>query len=285
LRLIGQMSASICHILFSETAAHSLSEALQIAGRADRVITLPDDLSVGPINPPNPVTRDDWIHRELGDDLTDEHRPIDQVDAFWAEALTATARRIVWVSKRSAPEYAGFLEFVRRLEDAPCDVIEFDRQQLTYRAHDGTLRRNLLLGLGELTPEHFTETRYWERAVPLDAAARERYRANWARLREENAPLRILDDGGLVSAPITYFDDLLISCAIDRWRKSARVIGEALMSFIDGPFHQVGEFVLIARLRALARSGRLESKGDMAQPRFSEVRLPGCEEAPAPIIA
>lgn len=277
------MSAPICHILFSDSAARSLSEALGHAGRADRVISLPDDLSFGPINPPGPVAREDWMHRELGFDLADENWPIDQVDAFWDEALAATARRVVWVSKRSAPEWAGFLEFVWRLGDAPCDVIEFDRQELAYRGRDGILRRNLLLVLGELTPEHFTVTRYWERAAPLDAAARERYRANWARLCEENAPLRILDDSSMISAPITHFDDLLIACTIDRWRKSARVIGEALVSFIDGPFYQVGEFVLIARLRALAATGKLESQGDLAQPRFSEVRLPGSEDEPPPI--
>jgi hypothetical protein len=223
------------------------------------------------------------MRRELWFDLTDEEWPIDQVEAFWDEALATPARRVVWVSKRSAPDYAGFLEFVWRLGDAPCDIIEFDRQEIAYRARDGTLRRNLVLVLGELAPEHFEVTRYWERAKPFDAAGREHYRANWTRLRDENAPLRILDASGMISVPINYFDDLLISCVIGRWRKSARVLGEALVHFIDGPFYQVGFFVLLARLRALAAAGKLESQGDMAKPRFSEVRLPGSEDAPAPI--
>jgi hypothetical protein len=277
------MNFPICHILFSETAARSLTEALQIVECEDRVIYLPDDLSFGPINPPDPVVREDWMHRELGFDLTDEEWPIDQVEAFWDEALVTSARRVIWVSKLSAPEYGGFLEFVWRLGDAPCDIITFDRQEIVYRGRDGFLRRNQVLVLGELAPEHFTETRYWEHAVPLDAVAREHFRANWARLRCENAPLRILDDSGMISVPITYFDDLLVACAIERWQKVARVIGEALVSFIDGPFYQVGHFVLAARLKALAQSGRLESQGDMAKPRFSEVRLPGSEDASAPI--
>jgi hypothetical protein len=174
--LTGGMSAPICHILFSETAAHSLGEALRAVGRDDRVIYLPDDLSFGPINPPDPVAREDWMRRELGMDLTDEAWPIDQVEAFWSEALATSARRIVWVATLSAPEYAGFFEFVWRLGDAACDVIAFGRQEMIYPARDGTLRRNLVLGLGELAPQHFIETRYWERAAPLDAAARELYR-------------------------------------------------------------------------------------------------------------
>ena len=132
--LAGRMSAPICHILFSETAAHSLGEALQSVGRGDRVIYLPDDLSFGPVNPPDPVAREDWMRRELEFDLTDEAWPIDQVEAFWRKALATSARRIVWVSQLSAPEYAGFLEFVWRLGDAACDVITFDRQEMIYRA-------------------------------------------------------------------------------------------------------------------------------------------------------
>jgi len=278
------MTKTTCHILFSDTAARSLTEALGRIGREDRVISLPDDLSFGPISPPDPVAREDWMRRELGFDPTDEEWPIDQVGAFWAEALATPAHRIVWFSKRSAPGYAGFLEFVWRLGDAPCDVIEFDRQEMTYRARDGILRRSCVFTPGELAPKHFEAKRYWEDATPLDAATRGQYRANWARLRGENAPLRILDDSGLVSAPITYFDDLLIACTIEQWRKSARVLGEALASFIDGPFDQVGAFVLCGRLRALAAAGKLESRGDMAQPRFSEVRLPGAEAVPAPAI-
>jgi len=38
--------------------------------------------------------------------------------------------------------------------------------------------------------------------------------------------------------------------------------------------HVVGDLVLSGRLQALAAAGRLESQGDLSQPRFSEVRLP-----------
>jgi hypothetical protein len=93
----------------------------------------------------------------------------------------------------------------------------------------------------------------------------------------ENAPLRVIDEKlELKSAPITFFDNLLLSCAkADYWMKSARVIGEAMITFGEGGRYQAGDHILAARLRALADSGALESQGDLYQIRFSEVRLPG----------
>lgn len=273
------MADPIRHILFSDSAAHSLGEALRQVGCKDRVICLPDDLSFGPINPPDPVAREEWMHRELKFELTDEERPIDQVESFWNEALAARGRRIVWVSKRAAQEFAGFLEFVWRAGQGNCDLVAFAGDAVVSPRGSG----GRAIVLSELPSYHLASTRYWDRAVSLERAERKRYRASWARLRDENAPLRILTEDGLVSAPITYFDDLLIACTIERWRKSARVIGETLVSFMDGPFHQVGDFVLAARLRALIEAGRLEGKGDLGKMRFSEVRLPGSQDAPPPI--
>jgi hypothetical protein len=265
------MKIPVRHIFFSDTAARSLAEALQECGQDDRVLHLSDNLSLGPINPYDPVRRGEWIRGELMD-FDEAEWPFGNSQTFWNEALANSDRRIAWVSKCSAHEYAGFLEFVWRLGDAACDVIEFDRQEVSYRDRTGRLRRSFVITLGEMAPELFAETRWWECAVPLNPETRERCRADWARLRDENAPLRILDENGMISAPLTYFDDLLMSYTAGQWRKSARVLGEALMSFIDGPFDQVSEFVLHARLRALVRAGRLESKGDLCQPRFSEVR-------------
>lgn len=271
------MGAAIPHIVFSDTAAASLISALGDLGRDDRVIHLSDDLSFGPINPPDLGARRDWIRDKLRIKLHKSEWPASKIREFWDAPLSTSERRIVWVSKRAAHEYAGLLEFVWRIGDAPCDIVELDQDELTYCRPDGRIKRNLAICLGELAPQPFKDNGHWDRAVPLDAARRESYRANWLRLRDENAPLRILDEGGLVSVPITYFDDLPMSHTIDRWRKVARIVGEALMSVCDGPFRQVGELILAARVRALAEAGRLDSQGDLSQPLFSEVRLPGAE--------
>ncbi len=228
------MRDSVLHIVFSETVARSLSPALRAAGRDDRIVHLADDLSFGPINPPDPAARRDWIRRELALGIDEADWPVRPIDYFWEAALSGAARRVAWVSKRAAHEYAGFLEFVWRLDDTPCDVVEFDQDQITYLV-DGRTERSLVLCLSELTPRHFEDQRYWERAAPLDEAARARYRANWAVAARRKRPAPHPRQDSLISAPITYFDDLLVSYTVDRWRKVARVIGEALVSFCDGP--------------------------------------------------
>jgi hypothetical protein len=102
---------------------------------------------------------------------------------------------------------------------------------------------------------------------------RDGYRAKWAKLRAENSALRLLDAQlELVSAPISYFDEQLLSYATDRWKKAARLVGEVMMHELD--IMQVSDFVLAPRLRALVELGKLESQGDLTMIRFSEVRLP-----------
>jgi uncharacterized protein DUF3658 len=94
-----------------------------------------------------------------------------------------------------------------------------------------------------------------------------------ASLKAENAPLRILSDGELVSAPISHFDPLLLSCATAEWKKSAKIIGEAICeSWIEGM--QTGDLVLIGRARVLVAAGRLECRGDVFDIHRSELRLP-----------
>jgi hypothetical protein len=277
------MPRATLHIVFSDSFSGSLRVALRELGRDDAIACFLDDLSFGPIDPPDPRARRKWVRRELAPGMRDREWPLRPLAAFWKAALAPSSRRIVWVSTRSAPEFAGFLEFVWRLGEGSCDLVAFDGDALVSRGDSGHKAGGRAIALAELPPYHLTATRYWERAAPLERAERERYRSDWARLRAENAPLRILDESGLVSAPITHFDELLMSCTVGQWRKAARVIGEALSTFWDGPFHQVGDVVLAARVRALAEAGRLESQGNLRRVRFSEVRLPGSEDAPPPI--
>lgn len=50
-----------------------------------------------------------------------------------------------------------------------------------------------------------------------------RYRELLGRLLSENAPLRVIDGDKLVSAPMSYFDSMLMSYVTDKWQKVAMV--------------------------------------------------------------
>jgi hypothetical protein len=267
------MTEPISHFVFSDSFAGSLLQALKQAGRTDAVCCFLDDLGFGPIDPPDPTPRLEWIERELMIDLGDRDVQIKRLEDFWAAAATS-AGRIVWVSKRVVREYANFLEWVWRLGDAQYAVVEFDEAEVTYHRPDGRTTRATVNGLAMLTPDHLLADQHWNRATPIDTAKRDHCRAIWARLRHENAPLRILDQSGLISAPLPFFDEHLISYVGDDWQRVVRVVAEALIYINDGPFHQTGEWVLHARVVALAEAGRLESRGDLSLMRFGEVRRP-----------
>jgi hypothetical protein len=259
------------HVVFGPSAAVDLRRALAEIGRADRVVCPFDSYSFGPINPPDADTRRRWVEDELG--YEDWEVVIGQTDEFWRESLSALDRKVAWFSRRSAQEYSGFLECLRRLGDLPCETVDLTDVMVVGRGQDGKpTPPKQAVSVGLLPWHQILDNGLLDRAEPLSPAMREQYVDLWHRLRIENAPLRVLDAGTLTSAPITYFDALLLSCATRNWQKAAMVVGKALVR--DDCLIQTGDLVLAARMRALADAGRLEAQGDLDYLQRSEVRLP-----------
>jgi len=95
--------------------------------------------------------------------------------------------------------------------------------------------------------------------------------------RSVNAPLRVVDAEGLRSAPITFFDQQLLSFAKPWWQKPARIIGETMAELLGPPmepYYQAGDGLLAARVIALIEAGVLEGRGDLMNIQQSDVRLP-----------
>jgi Protein of unknown function/Domain of unknown function (DUF1835) len=257
------------HVLFNPSAAGLLRRALAELGRADRVISSFDNLSFGPINPPDGMLRAKWVKEKLG------HADWEVVMAgtaeFWSEAV-APGRKIAWMSRRSTMEYAGFLEWLWRLGDEACDVIDLTDVEVV-----GHGPPRLALSLGLLPSDQILSNGLIDRAQTLAPEARRRYREIWGRLRAENAALRVLGSDGFVSALITFFDPILLSCATGNWQRAARLVGEALANELGDGLLQTGDLLLIARVRALVAAGHLESRGDLLDIHRGEVRLPNRE--------
>ena len=260
------MTPAVLHVVFTPSGAGSLRVALEDAGRDDGVVCLFDSLSFGPINPPDTSLRSEWIEQELGrtgwDDIGRDS------DAFWREALSPGRRLVAWLSRRSAMEYAGFLEWLWRMGDSPCEMIDLS---------EITISRPpvLAMSLGMVSADTICREKLWDLAESLQATARQRYRDLWQRLRSEDAPLRVIESGELVSAPISFFDTRLMSYVTRDWQKVAMVIGSTLAAEIDDEVLQVGDIVLAARVDAMTESGLLEIQGKSAlEMHDSLVRLP-----------
>lgn len=294
------MTSDVLHIVFTSAGATSLRKALKAQGRKDRVICLFDDLSFGPINPPDPQLRKTWVETELGfsgwPDTPEGSFPWAETASgdvtwedlgattrkFWDEALSDRSRKTVWMTRRSAMEYAGFLEWLWRIGDTPCSVVDLTECTISrYRQNEPPAPPALAVSLGRLFPEDIIGNNLFDQTEPLQATERQRHRELWRQLREDNAPFRIISHQGLVSAPITYFDEALLSWGVSNWRKVARIVGEVLSSQRDDNLRQTGDMVLVARINALVNSGMLEFQGIAPfAMRFSEVRLPRRLDSP-----
>ena len=264
------MIASTLHVVFNSSAAAGLRDALRQAGRDESVVGLFDSLSFGPINPPDPEVRRKWVEEELG--YTRWEEVVGEATSFWPESLSIGNRRIAWLSRRSAQEYAGFLEWLWRLGEEPIEVI--DLTDVMVAGKDRPTKPRLAISLAILPPYQILENDLPDRTEKLPSLLRAQYRELWGRLRAENAPLRVLSEGELVSAPLSFFDPLLLSCTTPEWQKAAKIIGEALWDSSTTLVHQTGDLVLSARVRALANAGRLECRGDLFDIHNSELRLP-----------
>ncbi len=265
-----RVSRSILHVVFNLSAAHGLREALREANRNERVVGLSDNLSFGSINPPDPRLRNRWVEEELSyrgwEEVDDEDTP------FWAEALSTANRRVAWLSRRSANEYANFLEWLWRVGDEPIDVIDLTDVILEDEHKPG--RSRLAMSLAALPPHRILDNDLLDRAEALSPASRAHYRKLWQRLRDEDAPLRVLENGELTSVPLSFFDPLILSFAEPEWKKTALIVGEALDEAWAGSVANVGDLVLAARARTLAETGYLEFRGDLSDFHKSELRLP-----------
>jgi hypothetical protein len=268
------MTQAACHFVFTPSGAGCLRQALKTAGRDDKVISFFDDLSFGPINPPDSSLRAKWVENELGrtgwDDVTAES------ERFWRGAPSSDHRTVAWLTRRSAKEYAGFLEWSWRMRDASYEVVDLSEVKVSHQPEHGLPRPPAFaMSLGMLHPDIICRHRLWELAEPLQQSVRERYQELWQQLRSENAPLRVVDGDELVSAPISFFDWLLMSCVTDNWRKVARVVGQALVLPMDDCIIGPGDLFLVARVNSLVENGRLEIRGKSAlEMHASEVRLP-----------
>jgi hypothetical protein len=271
------MTQTILHFVFTPSGAGCLIQALRKARRGDEIIVSFDDMSFGPINPPERSLRAKWVESELG--RPDWDCLADDPERLWDERRFPNARKVAWLTRRSAREYAGFLEWLWRLGDEPCDVVDLTDVMISYHTEEGEPRQHLALSVAMLSPDRICEDNLWDLAQPLETAAREQHLDVWRQLRLENAPLRVLDGNRLVSAPISFFDSLLMSFVTENWQKVARIVGKSLACGTDNSL-PLDDILLRPRVKALVESGRLEIRGQSERDIFfSEVRLP---EARAP---
>ena len=154
------MAQSILHLVFNPSGAGCLRSALKSAGRDDEVIAFFDNLSFGPINPPD-ASRAKWVESELGRTGWDE--VASSSEAFWREALCSDHRKVAWLSRRSPMEYAGFLEWLWRLGDAPSELVDLTDVTISHRTEHGPPRPpRLAISVAMLHHDIIAREKLWD---------------------------------------------------------------------------------------------------------------------------
>jgi hypothetical protein len=263
------------HFVFTPSGAGCLLQALRKAGRSDPVITTYDDLSFGPINSSDPHVRAKWVADELG--VPNWIEICAESDRGSDDARAPKRRKIVWLTRRSAKEYAGFLDWLSRLGGAPCEVVDLSEVMVSSPpAQEPARPPRLAMSLGMLHPDIICREQLWDLAEPLQESARRRYQDLWQKLLVENAPLRVLDGETLVSVPISFFDSRVMSQANDKWQHAMRIVGNTLVGGPNGWIIEFGDTFVMGRLMALVESGHLDLQGEPGRElRNSQVRLSG----------
>ena len=254
------------HVAFNMSIAASIRQALQIVGRDESAVGLPDDLSFGPINAPVSPARAEWVEKIVGFEWSEV---VQESDSFWRKLKSNDATLIAWVNRHDSAEYCGFLEFIHVIGELPFKVIDVTEIEFIDRLD----RKYASRSLGLVSPEQMLTAGLFERARPLNFDEIEKYRSSWAQLKIENAPLRIVTKGALTSAPIDYFDNSLMLHTTTDWSQGARVVGGALEDwFSSAECPHVSDIWLWGRVCALAEAGILETTGDAAEMRKTMVR-------------
>ena len=259
------------HIVFSMSAAGSLREALRLAEKPGTAMGLGDDLSFGPIDDVNTAARLAFIDEVLNYDFSDE---AEAMDDFWAYALDVRQPRIVWLSRWSAQEYCGFLEWLSRNGDAAFQLI--DLSDVIIPVPNAPYRQVPVHSTAALTHGEINDNALWDLAKTPPAALLHAWGLLWRKLRADNAPLRVLTATGLQSAGLDYFDADLMKHVGRRFVPAGAVVGRTLGEMDDdrvrkGGVRQCGDTLLFSRVRTLVEEGVLEAQGDIYEPGF-EVR-------------
>ncbi len=262
-------ASKVVHVTWGAARADSVRQALRLQGRAERVIALTHVLDVGPIEPFDPEARRIWFAENTRPDDDPEGEPTDP-EAPWAEATDPGVHPVYWACLTDAAEHACFLRFVSRMAGRPFDIVEVIGSDFPRLSAASTV-----WSLGQLRPEEMVAADLVSGRRPFTEAENEAATARWAKLRRENAPLRIVRDGTLVSAPLTHFDDVLTGFATGEWELLIKLVARVIGHLDDGsdqPGQGCSYELLFARILALGQSGALEVTGSGPGMRDFKVR-------------
>lgn len=241
------------HVCFSSSASGIIRRILRARSRNEAVFTFVDDISAGPIADICGEERKAWFLKYFGADILEIEQLWEGQIKFWSETIISQDQLMVWLIRRSAAEYCGFLELLSLLpEKSEILLADFTSQKF-----DVGKTKEPCISIGHLNEENMeigfsiqtvTSPSNWSQPLQM-----------WKNLKRESAPLRIVEHDKLVSKPQDYFDSFLFQHLSGNWQKLYRVVGEALVSGWEND-HRVSFDWFNQRVKELTNDGFIETE-------------------------
>lgn len=237
-----------------------LREGKPLGGKSGDVLGLSFALDIGDIaSPVTAAARRDLLAQMLGADPWDELPDMESsIDAYWqssvsdldkllARARTGETIRI-WYS--DAP-YAtcGFYHIIHRLQGCECDITAV---KLPSYMPLGDRGARSAASWAEVDPGELAD--YLPSAIAVPKCVREAISAEWGRLMQQDAPLRVVVNGRLQSAGADFYDSFICRQVPDGHFKVAQLIGRVLGQCQLG----VGDWLIAERIKQMIKSGELK---------------------------
>lgn len=218
---------------YKEKRARLQKQAVSLGGKRADLVGISFGLSEGDIRAPIGLPdcpRKAYIHDTFSFDRYNECEDMEaSIDHFWLRCIddlqklkSASGRIRVWVDQ--TPDAQCGLLFVAdlladsgaelRVVDLPAQIKREDGSAAVYR------------GWGEVEPELFGT--FLDRERALGQSERQQLSQQWQKLVQQNASLRVVEDGVVVSADESYYDDLIRKEFPRESCKVANIIGCAL---------------------------------------------------------
>jgi hypothetical protein len=258
---------SYIHIVNGDIAAKLLSNVLLEAGRTDPVVSMRDDLAIGPLRAvdDNLIVRASFWQRVLGNPGRDLFAEFEQAGKSLAALVESRAEVVIWHGQSSGDQLL-LRRMAYHLRNHPQRINEIG---LTARELGGVAPwPHGSASLGRY-PAAALEARL-KTIAPVSLLRIGRLALEWQELKMMNSDVRRWRTNSFESGTFAEMDSLILGQLSDTWQ-GASDLATRIMAETVGFF--ASDTLICWRCRELAATGRLSVRGKPLEMRSAEARV------------
>lgn len=254
------------HIVFQQADAHLLNETMKLdESLRGEIVELKEDWGVGPVKDVD--TEEGWTARvnwwrqllagsPYGEKVAgrfDDRETIHQLK----EKLTANEQSEVWIwMGQNQHDVTGYYWLISRLSDYQGRILLLFLNNLPFLNEKGQLFYPR--ALHDILPKEVIKAKKLARPVTLSEF--ETDADEWLKIKEENAPIRILEGGKkIVGKEETFYDNELLKNLTPEWQKATRILSNTLHRMKI----KTSDVFLMWRMKQLIAEGKAEVLGNI----------------------